>query len=79
MQKLEAIHFRIEAENKIRLRQLAESTGRDQSELAREAFQQYLDIQEWQINGIHEALAAADRSEFADDADIEAIFDKYTK
>jgi predicted transcriptional regulator len=47
--------------------------------LAREAFQQYLDIQEWQINGIHEALAAADRGEFADDADIEAIFDKYTK
>jgi predicted transcriptional regulator len=79
MQKLEAINFRIEAENKIRLRQLAESTGRDQSELAREAFQQYLDIQEWQINGIHEALAAADRGEFADDADIEAIFDKYTK
>jgi len=79
MQKLEAINFRIEAENKVRLRQLAESTGRDQSELAREAFQQYLDIQEWQISGIHEALAAADRGEFADDADIEAIFDKYTK
>ncbi len=79
MQKLEAINFRIEAENKVRLRQLAESTGRDQSELAREAFQQYLDVQEWQINGINEALAAADRGEFADDAEIEAIFDKYTK
>jgi len=79
MQKLEAINFRIEAENKVRLRQLAESTGRDQSELAREAFQQYLDVQEWQSNGINEALAAADRGEFADDAEIEAIFDKYTK
>ena len=79
MQKLEAINFRIEAENKARLRQLAENTGRDQSELAREAFQQYLDVQEWQINGIREALAAADRGEFADDAEIEAIFDKYAK
>ena len=79
MQKLQAISFRIEAENKVRLRQLAESTGRDQSELAREAFQQYLDVQEWQINGIREALAAADRGEFAVDADIEAVFHKYAK
>ncbi|MGE0669224.1 MAG: CopG family ribbon-helix-helix protein [Sphingomonadales bacterium] len=79
MQKLEAINFRIEAENKTRLRRLAEDTGRDQSEMAREAFQQYLDVQEWQINGIKEALAAADRGEFADDAEIEAIFDKYAK
>lgn len=79
MQKLQAISFRIEAKNKVRLRQLAESTGRDQSELAREAFQQYLDVQEWQINGIREALAAADRGEFADDADIEAVFHKYAK
>lgn len=78
MPKLQAINFRIEAEDKARLQQLAEDTGRDQSELAREALQQYLDVQEWQIAGIREALAAADRGEFADDADIDAIFDNYT-
>ena len=79
MQKLQAINFRIEAENKARLQELAATTGRDQSELAREALRQYLDVQEWQIAGIEEAMAAADRGEFADDADIEAIFDKYAK
>jgi RHH-type rel operon transcriptional repressor/antitoxin RelB len=42
------------------LRSQAERTGRDVDELAGEALAAYLDLQEWQIAAIDEAIAEAD-------------------
>ena len=79
MATLEPVNFRIEPQNKERLRKLAKGTGRDQSELAREALNQYLDVQEWQIEGIRRALESVENGDFADDADIDAAFKRFDR
>ena len=79
MSRFESISFRIEAENKARLKRLAERSGRDSSELAREALDQFLSIQEWQIAGIERALAEADAGDFASQAEVEAAFRKFAE
>jgi RHH-type transcriptional regulator, rel operon repressor / antitoxin RelB len=54
---------RIEPEVKKRLEKLAKSTGRSRSFLAAEALNEYLDVNEWQVAGIKEAIASLDRGE----------------
>jgi RHH-type transcriptional regulator, rel operon repressor / antitoxin RelB len=54
---------RIEPEVKKRLEKLAKSTGRSRSFLAAEALSEYLDVNEWQVAGVKEAIASLDRGE----------------
>lgn len=51
---------RIEPNVKTRLEQLAKSTGRSRSFLAAEALNEYLDVNEWQVEGIKKAVASLD-------------------
>jgi predicted transcriptional regulator len=48
---------------KKRLEEVAARVGRSKSFLAAEAVEEFLAVQEWQIAGIQEAIAAADRGE----------------
>lgn len=54
---------RVEPEIKKRLEKLAKSTGRSRSFLAAEALNEYLDVNEWQVAGIKQAMASLDRGE----------------
>ena len=54
---------RVDTTAKKRLEKLAKSTGRSRSFLAAEAINEYLDVNEWQIAGIKEAIASIDRGE----------------
>jgi predicted transcriptional regulator len=54
---------RVEREVKKRLEKLAKSTGRTRSFLAAEALNEYLDVNEWQVAGVKQAIASLDRSE----------------
>jgi len=54
---------RVEPEVKKRLEKLAKSTGRSRSFLAAEALHEYLDVNEWQVAGIKQAMASLDRGE----------------
>jgi RHH-type transcriptional regulator, rel operon repressor / antitoxin RelB len=60
MQKAAAINLRIEPEIKTRLEKLAKATHRSKSFLVGHALEAYLDVNEWQINGIIEAVQEAD-------------------
>ena len=60
-----------------RLEALSQATQRDETALIAEALSQFLDVQEWQRQRIEQGLAAADRGEFASDADMARILDKY--
>jgi RHH-type rel operon transcriptional repressor/antitoxin RelB len=51
----------IEPGAKKRLEKLAKSTGRSRSYLAAEALNEYLDVNEWQVEGIKKAVASLDR------------------
>ena len=52
---------RVDALAKKRLERLAKSTGRSRSFLAAEAINQYLEVNEWQVGGIKQAIASLDR------------------
>lgn len=54
---------RVDEIAKKRLEKLARSTGRSRSLLAAEAINEYLDVNEWQVAGIRQALASLDRGE----------------
>jgi RHH-type rel operon transcriptional repressor/antitoxin RelB len=58
-----ALTVRIDAAAKERLEKLAESTGRSRSFLAADAINQYLEVNEWQVAGIKQAIASLDRGE----------------
>jgi predicted transcriptional regulator len=55
--------IRLDHAAKARLQKLAKETGRSRSYLAAEAIVAFLDINEWQIAGITNALASLDRGE----------------
>lgn len=59
----ETFTVRVDAGVKERLARLAESTGRSRSYLAAEAIAQYLDANEWQVEGICEAVVSMDAGE----------------
>jgi RHH-type transcriptional regulator, rel operon repressor / antitoxin RelB len=54
---------RVESGIKKRLEKLAKSTGRSRSFLAAEALNGYLDVNEWQVAGIKQAMDSLDRGE----------------
>ena len=52
---------RLDASIKQRLERLAKNTGRSRSYLAAEAIGEYLDVNEWQVTGIKNAIASLDQ------------------
>jgi RHH-type rel operon transcriptional repressor/antitoxin RelB len=54
---------RVDPAIKKRLGKLAKSTGRSRSYLAAEAIAEYLDVNEWQVAGIKQAIASLDRGD----------------
>ena len=68
---------RLETGLKDRLDKLAEATQRSKSFLAAEAIRDFVDVNEWQVSEVREALAEADRGEFASDAEVDEVFRKW--
>ncbi len=61
---------RVDATVKKRLEKLAKSTGRSRSFLTAEALADYLDVHEWQVAGIRDAMASLDRGEGVSHEDV---------
>jgi RHH-type rel operon transcriptional repressor/antitoxin RelB len=57
----ETFSVRLDRSAKTRLQKLAKSTGRSRAFLAAEAIHEYLDVNEWQVEGIQRAMASLDR------------------
>lgn len=55
---------------KARLEALARSTGRTRSHLAAEAIGEFLEDNEWQVAGIHQALASLEQGRAVDHAEV---------
>ena len=69
--------IRLETGLKDRLEKLAEATQRSKSFLAAEAIRDFVDVNEWQVGEIREALAEADRGDFASKERVEEVFRKW--
>jgi len=63
MLKAASLTVRVKPETRKRLDALARVTRRSKSFVIEEALEQYLTVNEWQIQGIEEALAAADSAD----------------
>jgi RHH-type transcriptional regulator, rel operon repressor / antitoxin RelB len=55
--------IRLDVSIKKRLEKLAKHTGQSRSFLAAQAIIEYLEVNEWQVNGIRQAIASLDRGE----------------
>jgi RHH-type transcriptional regulator, rel operon repressor / antitoxin RelB len=70
--------IRLEPDLKQRLDQLAEVTHRSRSFLAVEALKDYVELNEWQLQEINNAITEADAGDFASEQAIKQIKDKWT-
>ena len=71
----EIITIRIETEIKEKLDQMAIATKRSKSYLASEALQDYIKLNEWQINAIQEGIRQADNGQLIPHEEIKAKWD----
>jgi predicted transcriptional regulator len=72
MTETTTISVRISTSARNRLARLAKRTKRSQAFLAAEAIEDFLDLNEWQVAGIEEAIEQADRGELVPHEDVEA-------
>ncbi len=69
--------IRLEPELKRRLDQLAEATNRSKSFLAAEALRDFVELNEWQISEIQNALTEADAGNFASEEAVRETLNKW--
>jgi predicted transcriptional regulator len=62
-----------------KLDRLAERLDRSRAHMAAQAIEDFVDREEWQLAEIEAGLAEADRGEFASEADLKAVLEKYSK
>lgn len=60
MSQTTTMTVRLPAQVKDRLEKLAKSTDRSKAYLASQAIEEYLDVQEWQVKAIKDAIREAD-------------------
>lgn len=75
----ETIIFRLDAEKKIALDEIASGIERDRSFVLNQAIDAYLEVHSWQLDHIKEGLRQADAGEFASDEEVAAAFAKWRK
>jgi predicted transcriptional regulator len=69
--------IRLEPELKTRLDKLSAATHRSKSFLAAEAVREFVEINEWQIEEVKNAVKEADAEDFSTDQEIRAVFNKW--
>jgi RHH-type rel operon transcriptional repressor/antitoxin RelB len=73
------VTLRVPAAMKERLEALAKATGRSKSFLGIEALEAYLDVQAWQIEEILKGIKEAEAGDFASEAEVNAVFERWTR
>ena len=68
---------RLEPELKQRLDRLADATKRSKSFLAAQAIRDFVDLNEWQVQEICNAIAEADREDFAGEDEVKEVLGKW--
>ena len=69
--------IRLDPELKSRLDKLSAATHRSRSYLAAEAVREFIEINEWQIEEIKNAIKEADAGDFSSDQEVQTIFNKW--
>ena len=69
--------IRLDDDLKDQLDQLATATQRSKSFLAAEAIREFIDLNEWQVREIQQAIKEADAGDFATDTEVVESFEKW--
>jgi len=69
--------IRLESELKHRLDELAKITDRSKSFLAAEAIREFIELNEWQLREIRQAVSEAEAGDFASERDVEKTLKKW--
>lgn len=77
MSQSSTMTIRLEADLKARLDKLADATHRSKSFLAAEAVREYIELNEWQLHEIQDAITEADAGDFASEESVNAVFGKW--
>lgn len=73
------VSFRAQKQQIDRLDAFAKRQGRDRTQLIGDAIEQYIALHELHLSRIDEGIAAADRGEFASDAEVRAEFARWRR
>ena len=73
------ISFLTDKANRDALDTIATAMDRDRSYILNEAVAAYLEVQQWHLQDMRQAIAEADSGDFADDKEVQQAFGKYKR
>ena len=79
MPESSVLTLRLDAKLKNQLDRLSKSMNRSRSFVAAQAIQEYVSVNEWQINEIKKGLAEADAGDFATDEEMRQTIRRLTR
>ena len=79
MAESSVLTLRLDAKLKKQLDRLSKSMSRSRSFVAAQAIQEYVSVNEWQINEIKKGLAEADAGDFATEEEVQRVMKKWTR
>ncbi len=79
MSESSVLTLRLDAKLKSQLDRLSKSMNRSRSFVAAQAIQEYVSVNEWQINEIKKGLAEADAGDFASDEEMQQTIRRLTR
>ena len=78
MQESAVLTLRLDAKLKKQLDRISKSMNRSRSFVAAQAIEEYVSVNEWQINEIKKGIAEADAGKFATKEEVQRVFKKWT-
>ena len=79
MSESSVLTLRLDSKLKSQLDRLSKSMNRSRSFVAAQAIQEYVSMNEWQINEIKKGLAEADAGDFATDEEMQQTIRRLTR
>jgi RHH-type transcriptional regulator, rel operon repressor / antitoxin RelB len=79
MPESSVLTLRLDAKLKNQLDRLSKSMNRSRSFVAAQAIQEYVSVNEWQINEIKKGLAEADAGDFASEKEMQQTINGLTR
>jgi RHH-type transcriptional regulator, rel operon repressor / antitoxin RelB len=71
--------LRLDAKLKNQLDRLSKSMNRSRSFVAAQAIQEFVTVNEWQINEIKKGIAEADAGDFASDREVQQVLKRWIR
>jgi RHH-type transcriptional regulator, rel operon repressor / antitoxin RelB len=79
MAETSVLTLRLDAKLKNQLDRLSKAMNRSRSFVAAQAIQEFVTLNEWQINEIRKSIAEADAGDFASDKEVQQVLKRWMR